>query len=314
MRLRSLLALALAWLALTGTAQAQETPPDVNPFNPLVQPTRWDGESRFTVLVMGIDRRPDMRDPLAARTDAILLVSFDPRTDSIGILHIPRDLHFAVPNLEQLLRVNTLVMRGEQLQEGYGPYYAMDTIQYNFGMYVDAFVMFDFEGFSALVDAIGGVEISIDYTINDPTYPDMNYGYDPFFLRAGTHTLDGATALKFARTRHGTNDYVRGARQLQLVMAIGEKATRADVLPRLLVAAPDLLAELGRHLLTDIALEDGLQLALMAARVPLENVRTGAINEATISYFFQQGGTVAIPDREKIGDLLRSVFGDDYSG
>ena len=45
----------------------------------------------------------------------------------------------------------------------------------------------------------------------------MNYGYDPFYIRAGHQVLDGATALKYARTRHGDNDFQRAQRQ-QLVM------------------------------------------------------------------------------------------------
>jgi LCP family protein required for cell wall assembly len=280
-------------------------------------PSRWDGQRRFTVLIMGMDRRPREKSSLSVRTDALLLVSFNPADDSIGVLHIPRDLHLApLPDSvsDQLLRVNTLLLRGEEIQPGYGAYYMLDIVQYNLGMYIDAFVAFDFDAFVKLVDLLGGIDITTNYTLSDPTYPDMNYGFDPFYLPAGAHTLDGATALKFARTRHGDNDYLRGIRQMQVLTAIGEKATRPDVLPGLITGAPQFLADFQRDIVTDLGAAEAVQLALYAARIPLENIITGAINEQYITYFFQPGGSVAIPDRETLAELMARVFGPDYAG
>jgi LCP family protein required for cell wall assembly len=197
---------------------------------------------------------------------------------------------------------------------GYGAYYMLDIMQYNFGMYIDAFVAFDFDAFVKVVDLLGGIDITTDYTLSDPTYPDMEYGFDPFYLPAGAHTLDGATALKFARTRHGDNDYLRGIRQMQVLTAIGEKATRPEVLPGLITGAPQLLSDFQRDIVTDLGTADAIQLGLYAARIPLENVITGAINEQYITYFFQTGGSVAIPDRETLAELMARIFGPDYAG
>ena len=86
-----------------------------------------------------------------------------------------------------LTRINTLLVEGEEMQEGYGPYYAMQTLQNNFGMYVDAYVVFDFVAFMAFIDAIGGVTVDVPYVINDQAFPDMNYGYDPLVLSPGEH-------------------------------------------------------------------------------------------------------------------------------
>lgn len=301
-----LCALALLMLAPAPT-RAQ------NP-NPQPQPSRWDGQSRFTVLFLGMDRRPNARDTLSTRTDAILLLSFDPATNSIGMLHIPRDLHFAALDIETLLRVNTLMLRGNEIQEGYGPYYAMDTIQYNLGMYIDAYVAFDFEAFITLVDAVGGIEITTNYDIIDPTYPDMNYGFDPFYLRAGTHRMDGRTALKFARTRHGDNDYLRGIRQMEVVKAIGLRATEPGVLPGLIRRAPELLSSVERNVYTDLTLGEAVPLLLFAAQLSLDDVQTGSINQAYLTYAFQEGSSVAIPDRSKLPELMESVFGAGYGG
>jgi LCP family protein required for cell wall assembly len=304
--------LLITLLLLTLTSQAQTATPE-----PII--AKWDGQSPFTVLVAGLDRRPGAGDTLNVRTDAIMLVRFDPAAETIGILHIPRDLFFALPPTETgevlpLVRVNTLMLRGEGTQAGYGPYYMMDIIQYNFGMYIDAYVLFDFDAFMTVVDAIGGIDITTTYDIYDASYPDMGIGYDPFYLPAGDHHLDGADALKFARTRHGDNDYLRGVRQLQVIRAIGERATSPEILPTLLIQAPDLLQALEGEVYTDLTVNDAVALGSYAARLPLDQIKTGALNQAYITHTVNEGESVAIPDREKLTELLTEVFGTGYNG
>lgn len=300
---RIVFALLLAVLTLTAAA-------------PAAAQGRWDGNSRFTILVMGMDRRPGARDTLNTRTDAMLVVSVDPTTNKIGVLHIPRDLHLAALDSDSLIRANTLMIRGESIQEGYGPFYAMDTIGYNLGIFIDGFIAFDFEAFITLVDALGGVEVTINYAISDPTYPDMNYGFDPFFLSSGTHLLDGRTALKFARTRHGDNDYLRGERQMQVFKALGLKATDGSVLPDLLLQAPQLMESLDGHVYTDLTVDELAPLALFAAFVPVEYVVTGSLSGRYIATVQVPGTTerVQTPNRTVLEDLMRETFGADYAG
>lgn len=283
---------------------------------------RWDGVGRFTVLVMGMDRRPGARDTLNTRTDAIMVVSFDPGDpdnpidDTIGVLHIPRDIHFVPLDVQNAyVRVNTLMLQGEAIQEDYGPFYTMDTISQNIGMYIDGFITFDFEAFILMVDALGGVEVDVPYAINDPTYPDMNYGFDPFSISAGVHLLDGRTALKYARTRHNDNDYQRGERQMQVLTAVGLKATDASVLPNLLMNAPTLLEELTGHVYTDLTLDEMVPLALFAARVPAENIHTASLSGRYMAEIVVtgDGGTLPIPNYAILPDLLREVFGPTYA-
>jgi polyisoprenyl-teichoic acid--peptidoglycan teichoic acid transferase len=305
----ALFVLALMMLALPALAQTDEE----DRLGAQIMPP-WDGQSRFTVLLLGLDRRPAAGESFNTRTDTIILVSIDPQAERIGVLHIPRDLHLTPPGSEHFVRANTLMIRGEELQEGYGPYYVIDTLQYNLGMYIDRFVVLDFEAFIALVDAVGGVEIDLTYNISDPDYPDMNHGYDPFFLRAGTHLLDGETALKFARTRHGDNDFLRGIRQMEVLTALHERLTSADSLPQLLRHAPQLWRELRRNLYTDFSLEDIAQLARYVSAIPPHNIDTGAINQAHIISYPVDGRTLGyIPDRASLADVLIDTFGENYN-
>lgn len=272
----------------------------------------WDGETRYTVLLMGLDRRPGQTG-LTYLTDTILLVSLDPATGRLGILSIPRDLFVAIPGFSARQRVNTAMSLGE-INNGNGPDLAMRTVQYNLGMYVHDYIVADFNAVTTIIDAIGGITVTTDYTINDPRYPDMYYGYDPFYLEAGTHQLDGATALKFARTRHGDNDIERARRQQQVLYAIRDQVLNLDQLPQLVIRAPSLLNELNENVYTSLSLDRMIELAWYAKDIPAENITTGVIGfEHTLNYTTAEGAQVLIPNNNTLPSLLTSVFGSNYS-
>jgi LCP family protein required for cell wall assembly len=276
--------------------------------------TPWNGVSRFTVLVMGLDRRPG-ETGLAFRTDTMMIVSLDPATNQIGILSIPRDLYVEVPGYSQLQRVNTPMVLGELRQPDFGPQLAMQTVQYNLGIRIHDFVAADFQAFISFIDAIGGIEIDIPYPISDPLYPNMYFGYDPFYIRAGRQTLNGDTALKYARTRHGDNDFQRAQRQQLVVYAVRDRLLNGGtVLPQLIVQSPSLWAAFQDNIYTGLTLDQIIQLGLYIKDIPAENIRTGVINQAyTVNYTTSDGAQVLVPDRARIGSLMVEVFGDTYS-
>ncbi|MDQ7027996.1 MAG: LCP family protein [Anaerolineae bacterium] len=274
---------------------------------------RWDGASRFNVLILGMDRRPGARNNLNARTDAIMLVSFDPQTKTLGILDIPRDMHMAILEIdEEMVRVNTLLVRGESRAEGFGPYYAMQTIQLNFGMYIDAYIAFDFVAFIEFIDAIGGITVDVPVTINDPNFPDMNYGYAPLLIRRGINNFDGRTALSYARTRHNDNDYLRGQRQLDVVMAVRDRLSEASALADLVQNAPQLFDALSSNFYTNIAYEDIVRLGLGMVRLDAEDITSGSLNEQYSFTYRYRGERVRVPDRELLSQLLVETFGEEY--
>jgi len=272
----------------------------------------WDGQSRFNILVLGMDRRPGANDNLNARTDAVLLVSFDPLSESIGVLHIPRDMHLALLENGELVRINTLMVRGERQLTNFGPFFAMDTVQANFGMFIDAYIAFDFIAFQDFIDLIGGVTVDVPVPIRDDRFPDMNFGFDPFFIPRGVQQLDGDLALKYARTRHADNDYLRGERQLQVLMSVRDQLSDPKVVQSLVQNARQLVQSFDGHFYTNIPTEQMVFLGLSMMLVQPENIRTAVLNE---DYSFAYGtseGIVRIPDRELLPQLLTDVFGEDY--
>lgn len=272
----------------------------------------WDGTSRFTILLMGMDRRPNAQG-YAFLTDTLMLISIDPTTYSIGVLSIPRDLYVQIPGYASPQRINTALALGETRAPGTGATLAMQTIQNNLGMRVNEYVLVDFQTVIDVVNAVGGITITTDYIINDRTYPDMNYGYDPFYLPAGTHTLDGINALKFARTRHGDSDIERTRRQQEVVMAIRDKVTSLNMLPSLIVQAPSLMASLSDNLKTGLSLNEIIQLAWLVKDIPQENITLRVVDYRYLqNHTTARGEQVLIPYQNMLPSLLIETFGENY--
>ncbi len=275
--------------------------------------TPWDGQSRFTVVLAGLDRRPNERG-LAYRTDTMMIASLDPATRTLSVLSIPRDLYVQVPGYAALQRINSPMVFGETRQPNYGPVLMMQTVQLNFGIRVHDYIVVDFQAFIDIVNAIGGITITSEYTINDPLYPNMNYGYDPFYLAAGTHQLDGYNALRYARTRHGDSDIRRAERQQQVLYAVRDKVLNFNMLPTLVFQAPALWNTLSNNVYTGLSLEQIIQLALYLRDIPRENIRMGVLTyEYLRPYTTPDGASVLIPDRARLANLMVDIFGANYS-
>lgn len=273
----------------------------------------WDGESRFTMIMVGLDRRPG-ETGLTYRTDTMMLVSLDPGTNTIGVLSIPRDLYVQLPGYSNLQRVNSAMVLGETQRLGYGPTLMMQTVQLNLGIRVHDFLAVDFQAFIDLVDAIGGVDVETDYTINDREYPDLYYGYDPFYLPAGSHHLDGYNALRFARTRHGDSDIQRAERQQQVLYAVRDRILNLNMVPALIAQAPSLWSSWADNLYTGLNFEQIIQLGLYVRNIPRENIKMGVIDYRYLqSYTTPDNASVLIPNRSRLGDLMVEVFGQNYS-
>lgn len=278
----------------------------------LIEMAPWDGQSRYSVIVGGLDRRPDQTgEPV--RTDSLMLVSIDPLSSSIGVLSIPRDLWVRIPEQEAHDRINRAYFIGESRAPGYGPRLLQQAVSWNLGMRVHNYVLVDFQALIDFVDHLGGIEVSIDYDINDERFPDMNYGYDPFYLPAGTHLLDGGDTLRFARTRHGNNDVQRAERQQKVLYAIRERVLSLDFL-RLVTRVPALLANLEAHVQTGLDLEQIVQLTLLLREIDFDSITMRVMDFNYLEeYVTDEQQQVLVPRVERLPFLLSQTFGDDYA-
>jgi LCP family protein required for cell wall assembly len=275
---------------------------------PTVDVQTWSGTDRVTVLVLGIDRRVGEEEK-GYLTDTMIVVSLDPVAHTAAMLSIPRDLWVDVPGFEPDT-INTANRTGDYYDyPGGGPALAVKTVEHNLGVGIDYYVRLDFTAFETFVDAIGGIDIYNETEIDDPEYPNGSYGYEPFYLAAGPHHLNGHDALRYARTRHGASDIDRAARQQQVVMAVRERVLSLGMLPSLIAQAPRLYQTLNASIWTDLSLDQIVSLALIAQDIPRENIQS-----AVIDYRYVQEGTtdtgrqVLVPLRDKIRELRDELF------
>ena len=260
----------------------------------------WQGKERITVLLLGIDQRPG-EDPGATRADAMMLLTLDPIARTAGMMSIPRDLYVPLPDRGQD-RINAAHALG-------GPQYAMRAVEYNFSIPIQHYVRLNFTALMTLIDLVGGVEIYNDRDIYDATYPDEAYGYEPFSLPAGWHILDGRTALKYVRTRHGASDFERIRRQQQIVLALREKLRTTDAATKLLPQAPQILRTLSGAVETNLDTVEIAQLILMVKDIPDERIARVAIDETAVQpWTTPAGGSVLIPVRERVRELREQFY------
>jgi LCP family protein required for cell wall assembly len=182
------------------------------------------------ILVMGLDSRAGQ--DAVARSDSIMLVGVDPALLRVSLLSIPRDLHIEVPNYG-LQAINTINVLGEMEQPGSGPVLLSTSIRQSFGIRPERYLRLDFAAFTELVDAVGGVTIYVDRIIEDNAYPADDGGLVSVRFESGLQHMDGARALIFARTRHADDDYRRGERQQQVLMAVASKLANPFYWPRI---------------------------------------------------------------------------------
>lgn len=268
----------------------------------------WSGKERVSVLVMGIDLRCDEEGP--THTDSMMVLTMDPVGLSAAALSLPRDLWVEIPNFGAN-KINQAYFFGEAYDyPGGGAALAVETVEAALGVPIDYYAAVNFQGVIDFVNLIDGITVETADDISDPTYPDNCYGYDPFYLNAGEHELDGEQALKFARTRATAGgDVDRAGRQQQVVMAARDKLLRLDMVPRLLVQAPSLWRSFQNNVDTNLTLEETLQLGLLAQDIPRESIRMEVIdydyvyNETTLD-----GQQVLVPNRDSIRILRDQLF------
>ena len=206
-------------------------------------------------------------------------------------------------------RINTAFVYGA-VGNNYssGAALARQTIEYNLGIPIDHYVLVDFSAVVKTIDTLGGIEVYVPYEINDPKYPDMNYGYDPLYIPAGLQYMDGQTALKYARTRHADNDFGRAARQQQVILAARDKALGLGI-TGLLARAPELYKRVEQGIRTDLTLDQIVRLAKIAAGIPSENIRREVLDLDYVStYLTEQGSQVLVLDPEKTAELIEELF------
>lgn len=206
--------------------------------------------------------------------DSIMLASLDADKDTVTMISIPRDLYVAYPK-RGAGKINALYSMG--IINKVGVSWLANKVSEITWQSINYYAVIDFSGFKYIVNALGGVEVDVEKNIYDNKYPTNNYGYTVFSLKKWVQNLDGATALKYARSRHSTSDMDRSRRQQKLIAAIKSKAFSLNI-----ITNPQKINELiqatNKNISTNLTVGDIVKLGTQFGNIDKKNIRSYNIN------------------------------------
>lgn len=286
-----------------GQQSAAPQAADANQPSTIEQP---DAAKRITILLLGVDQRPD--DPSPPRTDNIIALTIEPDSNKVGMISLPRDLFVPIPEFFYSGKINTAYTIGEiNKYPGGGGALAKKTVSEFLGYPIDYYVKIDFDGFVKAIDAIGGIDVVVAKTIHDEEYPTIDYGYQTFHIDAGPQHLDGETALKYVRTRHTEDDFQRAARQQQVLVAVKDKLIENKLLTP--VRLLELLRVVSNSVEHDIPATQLPGLLALASQVQVNEIDQLVIDNRYAQIDANSKfGWILVPNREKIRPAVDKIF------
>ncbi|MDR1932764.1 MAG: LCP family protein [Spirochaetales bacterium] len=162
----------------------------------------------YTILVAGAHER---------MTDTLILANINEDKQLIDLISLPRDLFY------KNRKINGIYYR-------YGPERLAEEISDLTGLNIENYLVIDMFAFIDVINILGGVDISLNEPLVDPTYRVRDNGrWSTLFYAAGTHHLNGVEALRVARSRHFSSDFGRARRQQNILAAIKDRLTSLGV-------------------------------------------------------------------------------------
>lgn len=195
---------------------------------------------RVNVLLLGLSG-DGVKNPVLS--DTIILLSIGEKEKNARMISVPRDIWIGELND----KINSAYFYGNQKAFGGGLVLAKSSAEKVLGVPIQYVIAVNFDGFVEVVDILGGVEVDVERTFSDSRYPisgreddpcgeDTEFGcrYETVTFNSGRQIMDGATALKFSRSRHSEdpdegNDLARAARQQKVLMAIKDKMLSPEI-------------------------------------------------------------------------------------
>jgi LCP family protein required for cell wall assembly len=243
----------------------------------------WNGTDRLNVLLVGTDQRPGEN---TFNTDTMIVVSVDPKTRQVAMLQLPRDTsNVPVPANAQSVwgstykgKINSwfTANRGmTNLWPGSNStargFAALKSILGNlYGININYYVMVNFGGFVDAVDTLGGLQVNVQIPVAEDEFPITDQIHTRVYIPAGPQHMDGTSALVFARSRHGSNDFDRGQRQQRVIVSLKDQMNPQAVLANL----TGLVGALSKSVRTDVPTSMLPQLLSLAQSVDTKNIRS----------------------------------------
>lgn len=250
------------------------------------------------ILIIGSDAR-DYDGTEGQRSDSMILFSIDKLNKQIKLTSFLRDSYVYIPSADYEDKLNASFSYG-------GPQLTMDTIEYNFGVKIDHYVIINFELFTQLIDLMGG--ITVDGVTEDEVYYMTNtLGFTD--VKEGTNTLNGYKALWYCRMRMLDDDFHRTQRQRKVVKSLVKQAASTNILELI-----DIVKQIVPNISTDITQNELLNLGVGAALrfVHYDIVQQQIPADDTWSYDDIDGASVITLNIEQNSQVLKDFIYKKY--
>lgn len=234
--------------------------------------------SKINILVMGIGGAGHDGPYL---TDSMMVISFDPGSDRVAMISIPRDM--VVKNKDGVwVRINQIYSEGRSISPEAGASDIQSTVEKTLDIKLDYYGIIDFAGFKNFVDKIGGVEVNVENDFIDRSYPTLDSKTQIVIFKKGLQTMSGERALEFARSRHGTNnessDFARSRRQQLIIQAVKNKLLSSDSLTNTsnIKAVYEMLTD---HIQTNVGVGEILKFIKLLPKIEENNISRLVIDD-----------------------------------
>ncbi len=270
-------------------------------------PPEWSGKERLNVLLLGVDRREG--DAQTENTDTLIVLSLDPVNNTAAMLSIPRDTLVTIPGHGRD-KINAAYAYGGTQR---GPDLARRTVEGLLGIPVHSFALIDFSAFTKIVDSFGGVLVDVKRPLRDEEYPTADSGIERLQMLAGPQLLHGDDALRYARSRHDSNDFSRARRQQDVLAALRVRLVQGG-----LARIPAVVDRIGTGVQTNFDPGNVLPLARTGAAIDSRAIRSEVMlpcnapdaEHCELVEAQSALGYYLIPDKAKIADLVATLFYD----
>jgi len=261
------------------------------------------------ILLLGLDWTWDLS---SQNTDVIMVAAINKDTKQVSILSVPRDLWVYIPG-NGWNRINVAHKIGHRTgYPGGGPGLLAEVLRINLGIpKIDHWARIDFTGFARVVDVLGGVEMTVACPVNLRYKPPTSDTEEEKILEPGVHQMDGATALRYVRTRRGTSDFDRARRQHQFLKAMWNQFKSPDIILKI----PSLWSALSDSFQTDMNLGDVLALAPIALDLKPQNIRSLYIGVNQVDpWITADGWQVLLPLPDRIQPVVARLYAPPSAG
>jgi LCP family protein required for cell wall assembly len=212
-------------------------------------------------------------------TDTMIVASINSQTHEVILTSIPRDFAFDLPKLgyNKINAAYAYAYRDDPNTAGDVAIAAAEKVT---GLTIPYYAVIDFKGFVKAVNDVGGVDVTVDHTFTDATFPN-DYPYDtkgyiaPVTFTKGPAHMDGFRALVFARSRHSEqnnegSDFARSERQKKILVALREKVLSLNLAN--LATINNLLTDFTQNFRTNLEPYELKRLGDIAKNIPADHI------------------------------------------